>query len=149
MKSTNCMIIATLFFAIILSVTACNRKIFVPVHTTRTIIDTIVQNRVDSALLDAVFECDSVNNVLIKKMKYSKSQSATQVFEFQDNNLKIKTQWRTKIVDRIVEIKDTVTVIQTLKVDKIIYKTHSFFWVCFAIALMSVILLIIRLLRVF
>lgn len=136
-------IILTIAFAVISSC-ACTRRIYVPTVRSTTIIDTLVQTVADSALVNAVFACDSLNQVYIKQLDQYKGEQAKQKVTFSENKLKIETRWKTKYVDRMIAVHDTVTVVQIQKVDKIVKQIPPFFWWCFAIAFAALIYIVLK-----
>lgn len=101
---------------IIILLTGCTRTLYTPVVSSHTIIDTVVMQTRDSAMLRALFECDSAGNVLLRELNHSKGLLASQDFAFSDNELRVETRWQTKFIDRMVEVRDTVTVVEVREV---------------------------------
>lgn len=97
---------------ILLALMSCTRTIYTPIVSSRTIVDTVVSQVADSALIRALFECDSAGNVLMRELEQSKGRTATQAFTYADNELRVETRWLTKNIERRVEIRDTVTVVE-------------------------------------
>lgn len=120
--------------------TGCSRKIITPSNRT-TIIDTITKTVADSALIRAVFECDSLNNVRVRELNQYKGDAATQNVDFKDNTLKVETRWKTKYIDRITQIRDTVTITKIQNVDKIVTRIPTLFWCCLAFTCATIVYL--------
>lgn len=138
-------ILALLIFASI----SCSKRMYIPVTTTKTIIDTVTKTVPDSSLFMALFECDSLNQVRIKELAQYKGKEATQDVVFKDGALKVETRWRTQYIDRIKEITDTVTVVNEVEVVKQVKHIPTFFWWCFGIALTLILWEVFKLLRKF
>lgn len=116
----------------------CTRTIYTPVIQSRTVIDTVVAQLADSAMIRALFECDSAGNVLMTELHQVKGRMAEQSFDFGDNELRVETRWKTKIVDRFIEVRDTVSVVQIQEVIRREPYVPSFFKWCFVVALVVV-----------
>lgn len=116
----------------------CTRTIYTPVIQSRTVIDTVVAQLADSAMIRALFECDSAGNVLMTELHQVKGRMAEQSFDFGDNELRVETRWKTKVVDRFIEVRDTVSVVQIQEVIRREAYIPSLFKWCFVVALFVV-----------
>lgn len=121
--------------------TSCTKRLYVPVTSTKTIIDTIVKVQPDSSMFMALFECDSLNRVRIKELEQYKGKEASQNVEFKDNRLTVETRWKTQYIDRIKEVHDTTTVIQEVEVVKTVKHIPTLFWWTFGIAIVAILYL--------
>lgn len=132
--------------------TSCNRRLLPPISSTSstvTIIDTVVEIRPDSTLFFALFECDRLNRVRLRELEQRKGATASQDVAFKDGALKIETRWKTQYIDRIKEVHDTttVTIRQTIEVEKIVNRVPVFFWYCFGIAIVAILYLGFKIIR--
>lgn len=132
------LILALVFFV------GCARTIYTPVIQRHTIVDTVVEQVRDSATLRALFECDSLGNVLLTELKQTKGMMANQSFDFADNELRIETRWRTKFIDRVIEIRDTVTVVEVREVVSEKAYIPTFFWICMGFTIVTIIYLFVK-----
>jgi hypothetical protein len=98
-------------------------------------VDTVVREVVDSAVLEALFECDSTGRVVLHELAETKGELARQQARFEEGRLKVETRWKTRYIDRLVEIKDTVTVVELRETIREVKYIPKFFWACFAVAL--------------
>lgn len=120
-------LIFLLFLCLFLS--ACARKVYIPVRETvtetETIRDTVIRIEKDSAVFSALLECDSTGNVLLKQLlslqsaqKYPLSAGAT----VKDNRLnvtarvdsmsiylKLKDHYRQTVSTEIIEVNKLTT----------------------------------------
>lgn len=122
-----------LFLCFCLCLSSCSRIIYEPVVRTQRIVDTLVQQVADSAIFVAMFECDSARRVILRELESVKGATAIQTNEFRDGRLEIQTRWKTKIVDRMVEVHDTVTRVEVREVERIKKVVPTFFWCCFGL----------------
>lgn len=113
----------------------CTRTIYEPVVKSHVLIDTVMQTVTDSAVLRALFDCDSLGNVRLSELHDAKGKMAQMETRLQDGELKVVTRWQTKYVDRLQQIRDTVTVVEVREVVRTVKHIPKFFWWCFAIAL--------------
>lgn len=120
-----------------LLMTGCTRTLYTPAVQRHTVIDTIVSQVVDSAMVRALFECDSLGNVLMTELHQSKGKLADQHFDFADNELRVETRWQTKFIDRVIELRDTVTVVELKEVVTEKPYIPTLFWCCLAFSLVS------------
>lgn len=118
-------------------ISGCTRTIYTPVVRTEKIVDTLVQQIADSAALHALFECDSNNRVIMRALSETKGATATQDVSFSDGELRVETRWKTKYVDRIHQVHDTTTVVEVREVVRTEKHVPTFFWWCFAVALIT------------
>lgn len=91
---------------------SCTKTIYVPQVSHKLLLDTIVEVVPDSSLVKALLECDSAGEVRIRELQEAKGRMASSQLEIKDNRLTSATRWQTKVVDRIIEIRDTTTVIE-------------------------------------
>lgn len=124
------------FWTLVLS--ACTRTVYEPVVKSEKIIDTVTQTVSDSAVLRALFECDSLGNVRLKELYDAKGKMADMQTHLKDGELKVVTKWQTKYIDRVREVHDTTTVVEVREVTKVVKHVPKFFWWCFGIAVVSV-----------
>lgn len=126
-----------LYFCFCLS--SCSRIIYEPVVRTQRIVDTLVQQVADSTIFVAMFECDSARKVILRELESVKGATAVQTSDFRDGRLEIQTRWKTKIVDRMVEVHDTVTRVQVREVERVKKVVPTFFWCCFGLTILVLI----------
>lgn len=131
-------ILALVFFV------GCAKPIYTPVIQRHTIVDTVVELVRDSATLRALFECDSLGNVLLTELKQTKGMMANQSFDFADNELRIETRWQTKFIDRVIEIRDTVTMVEVREVVNEKPYIPTFFWICLGFTIVTIIYLFVK-----
>lgn len=113
----------------------CARTVYVPQTSYRSIVDTVVRQVADSALLEALFECDSAGKVVMRELNEAKGKLAGQEASFSDGRLRVETRWKTEYIDRVVELRDTVTMVRVqTEVVRQRYVPGFFKW-CFAVAL--------------
>lgn len=134
---------SSLIFAFILVLwallnTSCTRTIYEPMVKSEKIIDTVTCMVTDSAVLRALFDCDSLGNVHLRELHDAKGRMADMETQLSDGELKVVTRWQTKYVDRIREVHDTTTVVEVREVTKLVKYVPRFFWWCFGIAVVSV-----------
>lgn len=123
---------------LLLAAASCTRRVYVPQIRSERIIDTITRVEPDSATLTALFECDSLNQVRIRQLEQYKGKGGAQEVVFKDGELRIETRWRTQYIDRIHEVRDTVTVVDVRTETKEVRRVPAFFWWCFGVALLAV-----------
>lgn len=124
------------WFLIILLM-GCTRHVYTPLVSRHTVIDTIVSQASDSAMLRALFECDSLGNVMVRELHQVKGKMAKQSLDFADNELRVQTRWQTRIVDRIVELRDTITVVELREIEIAKPYIPAFFWWALGVAALS------------
>lgn len=130
----------TLFIQILMMLLffGCTRTIYEPVVKSHVLIDTVMQTVTDSAVLRALFDCDSLGNVRLSELHDAKGKMAQMETRLQDGELKVVTRWQTKYVDRLQQIRDTVTVVEVREVVRTVKRVPAFFWWCFGITLGAV-----------
>ncbi len=118
----------------------CSKRAYAPAHSTTTIIvDTIVEQVADSSVVRALFECDSNNRVILRDLYQKHSSNGSEELEIDSTGrVEIVTRWRTKYVDRIKELRDTVTMVEIREVEKRVRYVPRFFWYCFGFSVLSV-----------
>lgn len=131
---------SVLFFGIGLSalIFSCTRTVYVPTVRSERVVDTLVRTESDSAVLQALFACDSVGNVRLEELHDAKGRLAEMATELRNGSLRVVTRWQTKYVDRIREVHDTTTVVEVRETVREVRHVPRFFWWCFAVALGSV-----------
>lgn len=130
-----------LYIFIAVAFIGCKAKqpiISVPVKTFERKVTTLVPFYIpgDSALLRAVFECDSLNRVLLKGIKDAKGSNVETDFEFKDGALDYKAKFKPDTVyvpSDTIEIERDVPLI--LEVPKVEYRMTRFQRVFFYIGL--------------
>ena len=102
-----CKITVLIFTALLFSCKAKRPIIQVPVKTVERKVTTLVPIAVpgDSALLRAVFECDSLNRVLLKDIKEAKGNKVWSEIYFKDGKLNYKAKFNP---DTVYVPSDTV-----------------------------------------
>lgn len=125
-----------LFWASVL--VSCTRTIYQPVVKSEKIVDTVTQTVSDSAVLRALFECDSLGNVRLRELYDAKGKMADMQTQLKDGELRVVTKWQTKYIDRVREVHDTTTLVEVREVTKVVKHVPKFFWWCFGIAVVSV-----------
>ncbi|SUE33804.1 Uncharacterised protein [Rikenella microfusus] len=124
--------------AVCMSCFSCTRTVYEPAVRSEKIVDTLVRPVADSAVLRALFECDSLGNVRLAELHDAKGRMAEMETQLRDGELKVVTRWRTKYVDRVREVHDTATVVEVREVTKVVRHVPKFFWWCFGIAAAAV-----------
>lgn len=76
-------------------------------HSYERQIDTVVKTVTDSSTIRALLECDSIGRVRVANLKVQNSILQNQLFEIEDNILKVNTQ--TTLTERVREIVKTDT----------------------------------------
>lgn len=109
---------------------ATTKTIYVPVKQTKTVIDTIIEKRVDSAMITALIECDSNRNATIKYYESKLNNKSSSDLSIKENKLKVETKWRSNIIDRVITVTDTVTIIERVEVEVIKYKVPKIYKYC-------------------
>lgn len=84
----------------------------------------------DSLTFRALFECDSLNNVLLRELSESKSKNMSSSFSFQNGVLDLKAQTAPDTVyvkqkEKQTRIKETVTITKTVKTTEYV---RGFLW---------------------
>lgn len=128
---------------------SCARTVYVPAVRSERVIDTLVRSEGDSAVLQALFACDSVGNVRLQELHDAKGRMAEMETELRNGSLRVVTRWQTKYVDRIREVHDTTTVVEVRETVREVRHVPKFFWWCFAVSLGSVLWVVWRLWRKF
>lgn len=118
--------------------TACTRTIYEPVVRSERVVDTVVRTAPDSAVLRALFECDSLGNVRLAELHDAKGRMAEMETRLEEGELQVVTRWQTRYVDRVREVHDTVTVVDVQTVVERERYVPRFFWWCFWVALAAV-----------
>lgn len=103
---------------LLLCVVSCTKTIYVPQVSREVVIDTLVKVAPDSAVVRALLECDSAGKVLMRELSLQKGEYASAEIEVKDNTLTSQTRWRTQVVERVVEHRDTTTVVEVKEVVK-------------------------------
>lgn len=140
MKNQNSKRVPFFFFIVCLWLVSCTRTIYEPVVKSEKIVDTVTQTVSDSAVLRALFECDSLGNVRLRELYDAKGKMADMQTQLKDGELKVVTKWQTKYIDRVREVHDTTTLVEVREVTKVVKHVPKFFWWCFGIAVASVFL---------
>lgn len=133
-----------LFLVFLLVFVGCTRRVYVPQVRSERIVDTIRLTEPDSAMVTALFECDSLGRVRLREIELYKGREASQEFTFADNSLRIETRWRTQFIDRFHEIRDTLTVVETRTETRFVTKIPLFFWICFSICIGGILYIVYR-----
>lgn len=124
---------------IILSTTlfliSCTRTIYEPITRIHKEIDTVTQILSDSSSLYALFECDSLNRVRIKEIETLHGKMANSKLEISNGRVEYKTSWQTKYIDRVKEIRDTITVIEVKEVVREVKHIPKLYKWCMAICI--------------
>ncbi len=127
----------------------CTRTVYVPVRSHETVVDTVTATLPDSALFRALFECDSNNRVILRRLFEYKGKNANQDIRVDGGRVEVTTRWQTKYVDRIREVRDTVTIVKSPPAAKAERYVPRFFWWCFGIALGTALFAGFRIVTVF
>lgn len=90
-----------LILLLILSIAiySCTRKIYIPIEKkvviSEEIRDTVIQQKTDSATLQALLECDSLGNVRLKEIQGLKSGSSSWIdFWLKNNILNVRADFK-------------------------------------------------------
>ncbi len=121
---TLCALILCVFAALV----GCTRRVYVPTVSSHTIIDTLVREIRDSAMLDALLECDSLGQVQLKELEILKGEAAASQMSLTENRIKVETRWQTKYVDRLEYVRDTITLVEVQEVVTAEPYIPKFFW---------------------
>lgn len=115
-----------IYILIATALIGCKAKqpvISVPVKTVERKVTTLVPFYIpgDSALLRAVFECDSLNRVLLKGIKDAKGSNVETDFEFKDGALDYKAKFKPDTVyvpsDTVFTEKEIPVIVEVPKVE--------------------------------
>ncbi|BBD46667.1 Hypothetical protein PEIBARAKI_6660 [Petrimonas sp. IBARAKI] len=135
------------FIAFLLLLIGCKTKhpvIQVPVKTVERKVSTLVPIYIpgDSALLRTVFECDSLNNVLLKGISEQKGGNVGSTIRFKDGVMDYKADFKPDTVwlpsDTIYIEKDVPFLV---KVPKVEYRQTKFQAIFFYIGLITAVAL--------
>lgn len=116
----------------------CTRTVYQPVVRTNTVIDTVTRTVGDSAMIRALFECDSAGRVLIRELEQTKGLFADQQMSFDSGRLEVVTKWQTQYIERRVELRDTITLVQTQQIVRREAYVPQFFWWCLAVTVIVI-----------
>ena len=152
--NTITLIILTLLATILIS-NSCTRKLLRSVELNRsqttTIIDTLVRIVPDSSMLRAYFKCDSNNRVTLTQIEQLQSENSSNVLLIDSlGKIEVKTRWRTQVIERERVVRDTITKLERVNIEKRIPYIPSFvWWTISALALTGLALgyLVFRLIR--
>ncbi len=133
----------------LIALASCTRRIYVPTTTSHTLIDTLVREVNDSSMINALLECDSLGRVQLQELEILKGEAAASEMTLQENRIKVETRWKTKYVDRLEYVRDTITLVEVQEVIKPDPYIPKFFWGCaiFAVLVLGwgIVRLILRL----
>lgn len=133
MMTRSCM------YLVVLLLFSCTHKVYVPTHSSFTVVDTVVRQVADSAVVRALFECDSNNRVVLRELYQARSEQAAGSLDIDSSGrVEVITRWRTQYIDRVKEVRDTTTVVEYREVVKTVKYVPRFFWYCFAVAMAAV-----------
>lgn len=107
-----------ILFILLFLLASCSRPHYLPQVRSEVRIDTITKVMPDSAMIRALLECDSSGKVLLRELDIVKGEMAETSLSISGNELKSQTRWRTQYIDRIVEIRDTITVVHEVEIVK-------------------------------
>ena len=138
MKNQNSKWMPFLAVAMGCGMAACTRTIYEPVVRSERVVDTVMCTVPDSAVLRALFECDSLGNVRLAELHDAKGRMAEMETRMEEGELQVVTRWQTRYVDRVREVHDTVTVVDVQTVVERERYVPRFFWWCFGVALVAV-----------
>ena len=115
----------------------------IPVRTVERVTERLVPIEVpgDSAVLVALFECDSLNRVLLKDFKDFKGRAVGTKLQFKDGKLDYRADFKPETVylpSKTVEIEKEVPVM--VEVPKVEYRQTKMQRVFFYIGLVSVVM---------
>lgn len=127
-------------------------------HVSQVPIETIIEIRerlvpiqlpVDSSSLKALFECDSLNRVILKELDESKSSGLQSQFKFHDSELlyKVKTirdTFYVKITDTIIDREIPVKTVEYVEVNKLTKWQVIQIWVCRILGLLAIIIILAK-----
>jgi hypothetical protein len=125
------------------------RTVYVPIRSHETVIDTVTAALPDSTLFRALFECDSNNRVILRQLSEYKGKQADQAVNIDGGRIEVVTRWQTKYIDRIHEMRDTVTIVEARPAVKPERHIPRFFRWCFGVALGTVLFVVSKLVMVF
>lgn len=138
MKKQNLRFVVFGGMSVVMMFFSCARTVYVPAVRTERVIDTLTRTVADSAVLRALFACDSAGHVRLQELHDAKGRMAEMEMQLQGGELQVVTRWQTKYVDRIREVHDTTTVVEFRETVRVVRHVPRFFWVCFAVALLAV-----------
>lgn len=122
----------------IITLLGCTKTIYVPQINREIIIDTLVRVEPDSSVIKALLDCDSTGQVLIRELSTQKGENASSELEVKGNTLTSQTRWKTQVVDRMVEVRDTTTVVEIREVVREVTNIPTFYRWCLGIAIIAV-----------
>lgn len=131
--SNTLLITILVIIATILISNSCTRKLIRSTEQnhskTTTIIDTLVQTVPDSSILRAYFKCDSNNRVTLAQIHHLQSKNSSNELLIDSlGRIEVKTRWRTQVIERERIIRDTLTKLETINIEKRIPYIPSFLW---------------------
>lgn len=119
---------------------SCTKTIYVPAKSSTVIIDTVVKQVADSAVVRALFECDSNNRVVLRELYEARGEQASGSVEVDSSgSIEVVTRWRTEYIDRIKEVRDTTTVVEIREIERVVKHVPRFFWYCFGFSALVVV----------
>ena len=121
-----------------LLLSSCARTVYVPAVRSERVVDTLTRTMADSAVLRALFACDSLGHVRLAELHDAKGRMAEMEMQLREGELQVVTRWQTRYVDRIREVHDTTTVVEVREVVRIERHVPRFFRICFVVALAAV-----------
>lgn len=143
------LLLYSFIIGIVISIISCTK---LPTSTGTTYIkeiDTVTNTIMDSSSFRALLDCDEHGKVILRELNDTKGKLANQQIDFKDGEIVIKTKWQTKYIDRYVERKDSTTVTVTKEIKVPVKYVPKFFWICFAITILTVGGIIIKLILKF
>lgn len=126
---------------------ACTRTVYVPQVSYHRETDTLLMEVADSSLVRALLECDSNNQVVMRQLTQTSGHDSRQEIAIDSGMMEVKTRWRTKYVERVRELRDTVTVVEVRESVRRERYVPRIYRIAMAVAAASVALAAIRFIR--
>ena len=97
----------------------CTRTVYEPIRSVERVVDTVVCEVDDSSVLRALVECDSAGRVLLAELSHLHGERAHSRVDIDSSGrVEVVTRWRTRYVDRIKEVRDTITVVEVREIER-------------------------------
>lgn len=125
--------------ALLLLCGGCTRNVYTPVRSSVVVVDTVVREVADSAVLRALFECDSNSQVVLRELYSSKGVGGSSDLGLDSSGrIEVVTRWQTKYIDRIEHLHDTTTVVEIREVEKIVRHVPRICWYSIALSVLTI-----------
>lgn len=114
---------------------APTKTIYIPVKQIKTVVDTVVERRIDSSMITALIRCDSNRQATIEYYESKLHNGSNTELSLKENKLRVETKWKTNVIDRVVTMIDTVTIVERVEVEVVKYKVPKLYKYCLYIVI--------------